>query len=43
MGKARIADYIDSFYNRTRCHRHIGGVSPEDDEAAAKRRRKGVH
>ena len=24
-----IADYIDTFYNRTRWHSHIGGVSPE--------------
>jgi putative transposase len=31
-----IADYIDSFYNRTRRHSHLGGVSPEQFEAAQK-------
>jgi len=38
LAKADIADYIESFYNRTRRHQHIGGVSPEDFEIAAKRR-----
>ena len=33
-----VADYIDSFYNRTRRHSHLGGVSPEHFEAAHKRR-----
>ena len=33
-----VADYIDSFYNRTRRHSHLGGVSPEQFEAAHKRR-----
>jgi len=33
-----IADYIDRFYNRTRRHSHLGGVSPEQFEAALKRR-----
>lgn len=32
-----VADYI-SFYNRTRRHSHIGGVSPEQFEAAQKPR-----
>jgi putative transposase len=27
---ADISDYIESFYNRTRRHRHLGGVSPEE-------------
>lgn len=30
-----IADYIDDFYNRTRRHKHLSGVSPEQFEAAA--------
>jgi len=33
-----IADYIDGFYNATRRHSHLGGVSPEQFEAALKRR-----
>jgi putative transposase len=32
-----VADYIDRFYNRTR-HSHLGGVSPEQFEAAQKPR-----
>ena len=33
-----VADYIDRFYNHTRRHSHLGGVSPEQFEAALKRR-----
>jgi len=33
-----VADYIDGFYNATRRHSHLGGVSPEQFEAALKRR-----
>jgi putative transposase len=33
-----VADYIDRFYNRTRRHSHLGGVSPEQFEAAHKQR-----
>ena len=36
---ADIADYIDNFYNRTRRHSHLGGISPEEFEAAHKRAR----
>ena len=43
LAKADVADYIDSFYNRTLRHSHLGGVSPEQFEAAHKRRGKGVH
>ena len=42
VAQADIADYIDSFYNRARRHSHLGGVSPEDFEAAGRRRRR-VH
>jgi putative transposase len=38
-----IADYIESFYNRTRRHSHLGGVSPEAFEAVNRRRRRSVH
>lgn len=38
-----IADYIESFYNRTRRHSHLGGVSPEAFEAAHRHRRDGLH
>lgn len=38
-----IADYIDTFYNRTRRHSHLGGVSPEQFEVAHRPRRKSVH
>ena len=29
-----VADYIDTFYNRTRRHSHLGGLSPVHFEAA---------
>jgi putative transposase len=35
---ADISDYIESFYNRTRRHSHLSGLSPEQFEAAFKRR-----
>jgi putative transposase len=38
-----VADYIETFYNRTRRHSHLGGVSPEQFEAAHQLRRRGVH
>jgi len=37
MATAEIDDYIDSFYNRTRRHSHLSGVSPEAFEAASNR------
>jgi putative transposase len=33
---AEIADYIETFYNRTRRHSHLSGVSPETFEAISK-------
>jgi putative transposase len=33
-----VADYIDRFYNATRRHSYLGGVSPEQFEAALKSR-----
>jgi putative transposase len=38
-----VADYIDAFYNRTRRHSHLGGLSPEQFEAAHKPRRSALH
>ena len=43
LALADVADYIDTFYNRTRRHSHLGGVSPEQFEAAHKPGRMGVH
>lgn len=43
IARADIFDYIESFYNRTRRHSYLGGVSPEEFEAAAKRNHKRVH
>lgn len=35
LARADIFEYIEVFYNRTRRHSHIGGVSPEAFETAA--------
>jgi putative transposase len=35
LANADIADYIEVFYNRTRRHSHLNGVSPEVFEAAS--------
>ena len=43
LAKAAITDYIETFYNRSRRHSHLGGVSPEQFEAAHKFRKPGVH
>jgi putative transposase len=43
LATTAIADYIETFYNRSRRHSYLGGVSPEQFEAAHKRRKQGVH
>ena len=43
LALADVADYIDTFYNRTRRHGHLGGVSPEQFETAHRLRRHGLH
>lgn len=43
LATAAIADYIETFYNRSRRHSHIGGVSPDQFEAAHKCRKQCVH
>ncbi len=37
LAKADVFDYIEVFYNRTRRHTHLGGVSPEAFERASQR------
>ena len=43
LARADVADYIDAFYNRSRRHSHLDGLSPEQFEAAHKVRKKSVH
>ena len=38
-----VSDYIETFYNRSRRHSHLGGMSPEGFEAAHKASRRSVH
>jgi putative transposase len=38
-----LAEYIDGFYNPTRRHSYLGGVSPNEFEAAHRRRKSGVY
>jgi putative transposase len=35
LARADVFDYIEVFYNRTRRHSHLGGISPEAFECAA--------
>ena len=39
MAASDISDYIETFYNQTRRHSHLGGVSPQEFESAARARR----
>ncbi len=43
LALADVADYIDTFYNRTRRHGHLAGVSPEQFETAHRTRKQGLH
>lgn len=36
IATAEIAEYIETFYNHTRRHSHLSGVSPEAFETASK-------
>ncbi|ADP16869.1 transposase, IS3 family protein 1 [Achromobacter xylosoxidans A8] len=38
-----LAEYIDDFYNSVRRHSYLGGVSPNEFEAAHSKRKLGVH
>ncbi len=35
LAKSDVFDYIEAFYNRTRRHSHLGGISPEVFERAS--------
>ena len=37
-----VADFVVTFYNRSRRHSHLSGVSPEQFEVAHKPRRRGL-
>ena len=37
LATAEIDDYIETFYNHTRRHSHLSGVSPETFEAVSTR------
>lgn len=43
LARVDVADYIDAFYNRTRRHSHLDGLSPEQFEGAHKVRKRSVH
>lgn len=43
LATADIYDYIESFYNCSRRHSYLGGISPEAFEAEFQRRNKDVH
>jgi len=38
-----ISDYIETFYNLTRRHSHLAGLSPDEFEASFRRGRKSLH
>lgn len=38
-----ISNYIETFYDRTRKHSHLSGVSPDDFEANFEQQGKGLH
>jgi putative transposase len=38
LALTEVADYIDRFYNQTRRHSYLGGLSPEQFETAQKPR-----
>jgi putative transposase len=40
---ADVADYIEGFYNPVRRHSHLGGLSPDQFEAAHRRPKKSLH
>ena len=43
LAVADVAEYIDAFYNQTRRHSHLGGLSPLQFEAAHRPTKKRVH
>jgi putative transposase len=43
LAEADVRNYIEAFYNPSRRHSHLAGVSPEQFEAAHRRTKRGVH
>ena len=43
LAQTDVAAYIDTFYNQTRRHSYLGGLSPEQFEAAHQPRRQRLH
>jgi putative transposase len=43
LALADVSDYIETFYNQTRRHSHLGGISPEKFEATHEAGRRSVH
>lgn len=43
IAEADVRDYIETFYNPSRRHSHLDGVSPEQFETAHRRSKRGVH
>lgn len=43
LALADVAEYIDNFYNGTRRHSHLGGLSPDVFEATQRAQRRGLH
>lgn len=43
LARADVAEYIATFYNATRRHSHLGGVSPDQFEAVHEPRRERLH
>ena len=43
LAEADVRDYIEAFYNPSRRHSHLDGVSPDQFEAAHRRSKRGVH
>ena len=43
LAEAEVQDYIEAFYNPSRRHTHVDGVSPGQFEAAHRSTKRGVH
>ena len=43
LATKEISNYIETFYNHTRKHSHLLGVSPDDFESNFKPQGKGLH
>ena len=43
LAQTDVAAYIDTFYNQTRRHSYLGGLSPEQFETAHQPRRQRLH